>query len=129
MTGELTLRGRVLAVGGIREKVLAAHRAGLKIILIPERNKKDLIEVAKNVLSEIEIIGVKLMNEVIQQALLPAESLPKDKPKARPRRKIESVPKEEKTIRRAPKPRQSGIRPPIQSAREQPMTGQTAAED
>jgi ATP-dependent Lon protease len=124
MTGELTLRGRVLAVGGIREKVLAAHRAGLKTILIPERNKKDLVEVAKNVLSEIEVIGVKVMNEVIQQALLPAESQTKDKPKARPRRKIGPPPKEEKTIRRAPKPRQPGIRPPIQRAQEQPITGQ-----
>jgi len=69
MTGEITLRGRVLPVGGIREKILAAHRAGLTKIVFPERNEKDLEEIPKNVLKEIELTPVKHMDEVIAVAL------------------------------------------------------------
>jgi ATP-dependent Lon protease len=69
MSGEITLRGRILPVGGIREKVLAAHRAGLKKVLIPTRNEKDLEELPKSVLKEIEIITVKHMDEVLSLAL------------------------------------------------------------
>ena len=54
MTGEITLRGRVLPVGGLREKVLAAHRAGLKTVLIPERNMKDLVDVPRKVLDVLK---------------------------------------------------------------------------
>jgi ATP-dependent Lon protease len=69
MTGEITLRGRVLPVGGIREKVLASHRAGLKKVIIPERNEKDLEEVPKSVLKEMELITVKHMDQVLPVAL------------------------------------------------------------
>jgi ATP-dependent Lon protease len=69
MTGEITLRGRVLPVGGIREKVLASHRAGLKKVIIPERNSKDLEDVPKAVLRDIELITVKHMDEVLPVAL------------------------------------------------------------
>jgi len=69
MTGEITLRGRVLPVGGIREKVLASHRAGLKQVIIPERNLKDLEDVPKSVLKEMELITVKHMDEVLPIAL------------------------------------------------------------
>jgi ATP-dependent Lon protease len=69
MSGEITLRGRILPVGGIREKVLAAHRAGLKKVLIPTRNEKDLEELPKSVLKEIEIMPVKHMDEVLSLAL------------------------------------------------------------
>jgi ATP-dependent Lon protease len=69
MTGEITLRGRVLPVGGIREKVLASHRAGLKKVIIPERNEKDLEDVPKTVLKEMELIMVKHMDEVLPVAL------------------------------------------------------------
>ena len=69
MTGEITLRGLVLPIGGLKEKLLAAHRAGIKKVLIPMENKKDLIEVPKIVLESIEIIPVKNVGEVLKVAL------------------------------------------------------------
>jgi ATP-dependent Lon protease len=90
MTGEITLRGRVLPVGGVREKILAAHRAGLKTILLPERNLKDLIDVPRKVKDDLKLIPVNHMDEVLQVALHPAVEKPvrhrkpkdKDKDKA-----------------------------------------------
>ena len=69
MTGEITLRGLVLPIGGLKEKLLAAHRAGIKKVLIPNENKKDLVEVPKTVLDSIEIIPVKNVDEVLKVAL------------------------------------------------------------
>ena len=69
MTGEITLRGLVLPIGGLKEKLLAAHRAGIKKVLIPIENKKDLTEVPKTVLDSIEIIPVKNVEEVLKVAL------------------------------------------------------------
>ena len=69
MTGEITLRGLVLPIGGLKEKLLAAHRAGIKKVLIPIENKKDLTEVPKTVLNSIEIIPVKNVEEVLKVAL------------------------------------------------------------
>ena len=69
MTGEITLRGLVLPIGGLKEKLLAGHRAGIKKVLIPIENKKDLIEVPKTVLDSIEIIPVKNVDEVLKVAL------------------------------------------------------------
>ena len=69
MTGEITLRGRILPIGGAKEKVLAAHRAGLKKVLIPARNAKDLEDIPKSVLKEIELITVSHMDEVLPVAL------------------------------------------------------------
>jgi ATP-dependent Lon protease len=69
MTGEITLRGRVLAVGGLKEKVLAAHRAGIKDLLLPQRNHKDLVEVPKRVQRELNVILVNSMDEVLARAL------------------------------------------------------------
>lgn len=70
MTGEITLRGRVLEIGGIKEKTIAAHRAGLKTIILPQDNKKDLEEdLPKNVLKELNFIFVKHMDEVLKVAL------------------------------------------------------------
>jgi len=69
MTGEITLRGLVLPIGGLKEKLLAAHRAGIKKVLIPIENKKDLVEVPKTVLDSVEIIPVKNVDEVLKVAL------------------------------------------------------------
>ena len=69
MTGEITLRGLILPIGGLKEKLLAAHRAGIKKVLIPIENKKDLIEVPKTILESMEIITVKNVDEVLKVAL------------------------------------------------------------
>ncbi|MCL4268387.1 MAG: endopeptidase La [Anaerolineales bacterium] len=69
MTGEITLRGRVLPIGGVREKVLAAHRAGLKTVILPEKNLKDLVDLPKTAKSELKIIPVKHMDDVLDIAI------------------------------------------------------------
>ena len=69
MTGEITLRGRVLPVGGIKEKVMAAHRAGYKVIILPEENKKDLEDISPNIRKELEFILVDHMDKVLDAAL------------------------------------------------------------
>src|SRR5690242_14742628 len=69
MTGEITLRGNVLQIGGLKEKLLAAHRAGIKRVIIPDRNVKDLVDVPEEVKKEIEIFAVKRMDEVLVHAL------------------------------------------------------------
>jgi ATP-dependent Lon protease len=72
LTGEITLRGRVLPVGGVREKVLAAHRAGLKTIILPVRNEKDLVEIPRRARKAIAIELVEHMDRVLEVALEPA---------------------------------------------------------
>jgi ATP-dependent Lon protease len=69
MTGEITLRGRVLPIGGVREKILAAHRTGLKTVIIPERNMKDLVDVPKKVRMDLRIVPVMHMDQVLEIAL------------------------------------------------------------
>ncbi len=69
MTGEVTLRGKVLAIGGLKEKLLAAHRGGIKTVLIPHENERDLKEIPENIKAELEIIPVKWVDEVIDVAL------------------------------------------------------------
>ncbi len=69
MTGEITLRGEVLPIGGLKEKLLAAHRGGIKTVLIPEENVRDLAEIPKNIKQQIEIVPVKWIDEVLQKAL------------------------------------------------------------
>jgi ATP-dependent Lon protease len=69
MTGEISLRGRVLPIGGVKEKTLAAHRAGIKRVLLPERNKADLEEVPKEVRDELEFVFVHKLDEVLASAL------------------------------------------------------------
>jgi ATP-dependent Lon protease len=71
MTGEITLRGNVLPVGGIKEKLLAAHRAGIKKVLLPARNEKDLEDVPKDVLGELELHLIKRMDEILPLVLEP----------------------------------------------------------
>src|SRR5690606_4555935 len=69
MTGEITLRGQVLPVGGIKEKVLAAHRAGIKRVILPERNRKDMVDVPEQAREELEFIYVAHLDEVLNAAL------------------------------------------------------------
>src|SRR5512146_1854510 len=83
MTGEITLRGRVLPIGGVREKVLAGHRAGLKVVLLPEKNLKDLHDVPKTVRSELEIIPIAHMDQVIDLALAPEPVIEPPRPRRR----------------------------------------------
>lgn len=90
MTGEITLRGRVLPVGGVREKVLAAHRAGLKTVLLPKRNFKDLVDVPKRARNDLSIIAIEHMDEVLDKALLPAAQ-PPAQPKRKGRKKKEET--------------------------------------
>jgi ATP-dependent Lon protease len=70
MTGEITLRGEVLPIGGLKEKLLAAHRGGISIVLIPDENRKDLAEIPKNVKDKLDIRPVKWIDEVLQVALV-----------------------------------------------------------
>ena len=72
MTGEVTLRGNALPIGGLKEKLLAALRGGIKTVLIPEENEKDLADIPENVKSALEIIAVKYVSEVLKIALIEA---------------------------------------------------------
>jgi ATP-dependent Lon protease len=83
MTGEITLRGKVLPIGGVKEKVLAAHRAGVKDIVLPKDNEKDLADIPKNVLDALNLYLVEAMDEVLKIALagpLPAPLPATDEP-------------------------------------------------
>lgn len=73
MTGEITLTGKVLPVGGIREKVMAAHRAGIKKILLPAENERDIEEIPKNVRKQLEFVLLKTVDEALEQALVKEE--------------------------------------------------------
>ena len=76
MTGEITLRGRVLPVGGVREKVLAAHRVGLTTVILPKHNLKDLVDVPKRARNELRIVPVEHMDQVLEIAMVPAPVKP-----------------------------------------------------
>jgi ATP-dependent Lon protease len=69
MTGEITLRGRVLPIGGLKEKLLAALRGGIKTVLIPEENEKDLVDLPENVKSGLTIVPVATIEQVLARAL------------------------------------------------------------
>src|SRR5206468_9199981 len=70
MTGEITLRGRVLAIGGLKEKILAAHRSGITTVIMPKENVKDLRDIPKRVLKTLKVVPVEHMDEVLRHALL-----------------------------------------------------------
>ena len=76
MTGEVTLRGRVLAVGGIKMKVLAAHRAGLTTVILPKRNERDLDELPEEVRREMNFVPAERIEQALEVALIPMESEP-----------------------------------------------------
>jgi ATP-dependent Lon protease len=70
MTGEITLRGRILPIGGLKEKLLAALRGGIKTVLIPKENEKDLAEIPDNVKKGLQIVPVSMVDEVLRRALV-----------------------------------------------------------
>ena len=85
MTGEITLRGRVLPIGGLKEKLLAASRGGMKTVLIPEENAKDLVEISDSIKKGLDIVPVSRMDEVLARALVrPPEPIEWDEEKAKP---------------------------------------------
>jgi ATP-dependent Lon protease len=97
MTGEITLRGQVLPVGGIKEKVLAAHRAGIKTILMPKENQKDLEDIPKKVQKEIEFHFMDRMMDVLKLALEPSPGSRREEPTPATARKPKTAKAEAKT--------------------------------
>ena len=74
-TGEVTIRGRVLAIGGLREKVLAAKKAGVKTVILPKQNEKDLQEISDEIKEGLEFVLAKEMDDVLKHALAKGESV------------------------------------------------------
>ena len=70
MTGEITLRGRVLPIGGLKEKLLAAKKAGIRTVLVPDRNRSDVSEISSEITDGLEIIFVSTMKQVLKHALV-----------------------------------------------------------
>lgn len=99
MTGEITLRGEVLPIGGLKEKLLAAHRGGIKLALIPEENVKDLIDIPDNVKNAIEIIPVRWIDKVLELALerMP-EALPDPTPEELAKKAAEAIKASDKGV-------------------------------
>ena len=94
MTGEITLRGEVLPIGGLKEKLLAAHRGGIATVIIPEENSKDLVEIPKNIKEKLNIIPVKWIDQVLEIAL---EKMPDVTPKEPETGTVETPPVSEKS--------------------------------
>jgi len=94
MTGEITLRGEVLSIGGLKEKLLAAHRGGIATVIIPEENSKDLVEIPKNIKEKLNIIPVKWIDQVLEIAL---EKMPDVTPKEPETGTVKTPPVSEKS--------------------------------
>ena len=100
MTGEITLRGEVLAIGGLKEKLLAAHRGGIKTVLIPYENEKDLEEIPNNIKGKLEILPVKWIDEVLEKALVHSPlSITQQETKKTEKTSLETVQNREDIIR------------------------------
>jgi ATP-dependent Lon protease len=109
MTGEITLRGRVLPIGGLKSKLLAAHLAGVKTVLIPQRNEKDLVDVPEDVRQQLRIVPVESMDEVLAEALIdrarPAAQIKAERSARQKRVTRRRAKKEQPPIAAAPPPR------------------------
>jgi ATP-dependent Lon protease len=120
MTGEITLRGRILPVGGLKEKLMAAHRMHLKTVMIPRRNYKDLADVPRNVQRDLNLMLVDRMEEILARALIP-DSLPSVK--TRPRRPTRRKPLRELPQRQPLEPSDApGIAPGAMASMRDPAT-------
>ncbi|HJP72557.1 MAG TPA: endopeptidase La, partial [Candidatus Limnocylindria bacterium] len=124
MTGEITLRGRVLPIGGLKSKLLAAHLAGVKTVLIPKRNEKDLVDVPDEVRQQLRIVPVENMDQVLAEALI-------DAPRPAARIKAEREERQQRNARRPRRPRKpSKEEAPIAATgdgtADQPPAGQPA---
>jgi ATP-dependent Lon protease len=123
MTGEITLRGRVLPIGGLKSKLLAAHLAGVKTVLIPKRNEKDLVDVPEEVREQLRIVPVENMDQVLAEALIEA-------PRSAARIKAERQQRQSQVTRRARRPRKPAEPAPIAAGgdapADQPPAGQPA---
>jgi ATP-dependent Lon protease len=112
MTGEVTLRGRVLPIGGLREKSLAAMRAGIKQVIIPKKNQKDLAELPPKVKKNLEFIPVEHMDEVLEIALLAGEKGKKKTGarRAAPKRRVVAAKKKSATAKKTKTTRKKAVR-------------------
>ncbi len=124
MTGEITLRGRVLPIGGLKSKLLAAHLAGVKTVLIPKRNEKDLVDVPEEVRTELRIVPVENMDQVLAEALI-------DAPRSAARIKAERDERQKRVARRPRRARKPAAdEAPIAATgdvpKDQPPAGQPA---
>ena len=123
MTGEITLRGRVLPIGGLKSKLLAAHLAGVKTVLIPKRNEKDLVDVPEEVREQLRIVPVENMDEVLAEALIEA-------PRSAARIKAERQQRQSQVTRRPRRARKPAEPAPIpatgETPKDQPPAGQPA---
>ncbi|HSI99111.1 MAG TPA: endopeptidase La [Patescibacteria group bacterium] len=122
MTGEITLRGRVLPIGGLKSKLLAAHLAGVKTVLIPKRNEKDLVDVPEEVLTQLRVIPVENMDQVLAEALI-------DAPRSAARIKAERDERQKLVARRPRRARKPKAETPIPTSdgpSDQPPAGQPA---
>jgi ATP-dependent Lon protease len=114
MTGEITLRGRVLPIGGLKSKLLAAHLAGVKTVLIPKRNEKDLVDVPDEVRSQLSIVPVETMDEVLRAALI-------DSPRPAERIKAERAARQERVTRRSRRRKPAKDEAPIAATPQAPV--------
>ncbi len=124
MTGEITLRGRVLPIGGLKSKLLAAHLAGVSTVLIPKRNERDLVDVPEDVRQQLRIVPVETMDDVLREALI-------DAPRSAARMKAERAQRQKTAVRRGRRPRSEGevpvaAKPVKPKGGDQPPAGQPA---
>jgi ATP-dependent Lon protease len=120
MTGEITLRGRVLPIGGLKSKLLAAQLAGVKTVLIPSRNEKDLVDVPEEVKQEVRIVPVDNMDQVLAEALI-------DHARPASRIKAEREERQKRVVRRQRRPRKPATETPIPAPGETPPADQPPA--